>query len=315
VTGNIAGVYGYGGGLFLAATPYSTATAAVRNSIVAGNTGGGGPADPDISGRITASNGHNIFGSNVQGAIGGDLETVPASLLFAGGLADNGGPTQTIALRDAADNPALAGADPADSPATDQRGEARPQPESTAPDIGAFELNQTAVAYNPITGTSRGEFLSGTSDADLMRGLGGDDRLWGRPGDDLLFGDAGEDELAGKEGVDQMTGGADADRFLYRRPIDAPPDGPVLDQVMDFRRAQHDKVDLRPIDADQTAGGNQKFSFIGEQDITRAGQVRYEEVADGQFLVSGSTNRDPAPEFAFLVHADVAQLHASDFLL
>ncbi|MGE3294031.1 MAG: choice-of-anchor Q domain-containing protein, partial [Geminicoccaceae bacterium] len=314
VTGNTAGVYGYGGGLFLFETPYSRASATVRNSIVAGNVGGGGPAEPDITGRITTSNGHNIFGSDVQGAIGGDLEDVPASLLFVGGLADNGGPTQTIALRDAADNPALAGADPADSPATDQRGEARPQPERTAPDIGAFELNQTADAYNPITGTDRGEFLSGTSDADLIHGLGGGDRLWGRPGGDLLFGDAGEDVLAGKEGVDQMTGGADADRFLYRRPIEAPPDGPVLDQIMDFRRAEHDKIDLRPIDADQTAGGNQKFSFIGEQGFTRAGQVRYEEVAAGQFLVSGSTDRDPAPELAFLVHS-AEQLEAADFLL
>ena len=61
----------------------------------------------------------------------------------AAGLADNGGPTQTIALRDAADNPALGGADPADAPATDQRGVARPQPAGTNPDIGAFELSQT----------------------------------------------------------------------------------------------------------------------------------------------------------------------------
>ena len=120
------------------------------------------------------------------GAVAGDLQNVPTSLLFAGGLADNGGPTQTIALRDASDNPALAGADPASSPATDQRGEARPQPEGTAPDIGAFELNQTGRhRSNEIVGTSRGEFLRGTAGADLIRGLGGDDRLWGRPGDDV----------------------------------------------------------------------------------------------------------------------------------
>jgi hypothetical protein len=307
---------GDGGGIFL-----QLSLGTFANSIVAGNVAGG--VAPEIAGRITSSNSHNIFGSDVDGNAPGDLENVSTNLLFAsldpatggGLLADNGGPTQTIALRDAPDNPALAGADPADTPATDQRGEARPQPAGTDPDLGAFELSQTAVPLNEIVGTSRGEFLSGTAGADLMHGLGGDDRLWGRPGDDLLFGDAGKDVLAGKAGIDQMTGGAEADRFLYRRPIDAPPDGPVLDQIMDFRRAQHDKVDLRPIDADQTAGGNQKFSFIGEQDITRAGQVRYEEVADGQFLVSGSTDRDPAPEFAFLVHADVAQLHASDFLL
>ena len=71
---------------------------------------------------------------------------MPVSLLFAvvdpttggGLLAKNGGLTQTIALRDASDNPALAGADPADAPASDQRGELRPQPEGTDPDIGAL---------------------------------------------------------------------------------------------------------------------------------------------------------------------------------
>ena len=87
----------------------------VRNSIVAGNTATGS-TDPDVAGGIRASNGLNIFGSDVDGNAPSDRENVPASLLFAGGLADNGGPTQTIALRDAADNPALGRADPADGP-------------------------------------------------------------------------------------------------------------------------------------------------------------------------------------------------------
>ena len=43
-------------------------------------------------------------------------------VLFAGGLADNGGSTQTIALRDAPDNPALGRGDPDPAPTTDQRG-------------------------------------------------------------------------------------------------------------------------------------------------------------------------------------------------
>ena len=103
-----------------------------------------GSTDPDLAGSIVGSNGHNIFGSDVLGNAPGDVENVPASLLFAGGLADNGGSTETVALRDAADNPALGGADPAAAPATDQRGVARPQPTGTNPDIGAFELGQSA---------------------------------------------------------------------------------------------------------------------------------------------------------------------------
>ena len=90
------------------------------------------------------------------------------SLLFAGGLADNGGPTQTIALRDAADNPALGRADPATAPATDQRGVARPAPEGTNPDIGAFELEQSNPEPPPVGTTF---IVTTTSDVSADDGV------------------------------------------------------------------------------------------------------------------------------------------------
>ena len=124
VSGNAAVLYG--GGI-------SGNYVMLSNSIIAGN-GDSGPA-PDVSGSITASNGHNIFGSDVEESISGDLENVPAGLLFAGGLADNGGPTQTIALRDAADNPALAEPiRPRPRPPTSvaRRGRSRPAPRPTS---------------------------------------------------------------------------------------------------------------------------------------------------------------------------------------
>ena len=121
ISGNATVEEGRGGGVSLFGVH-----AYITNTIVAGNRAVGGA--PDIYGTITDSNGHNIFGSAVEGAVAGDLQNVSANLLFAGGLADHGGPTQTIALRDVPDNPALRGADPADASATDQRGEARPQP-------------------------------------------------------------------------------------------------------------------------------------------------------------------------------------------
>ena len=62
-----------------------------------------------------------------------------------GDLADNGGPTETIPLLST--SPAVDKIDPADAPATDQRGVTRPQIVVAAlSDIGAFELNtNTAV--------------------------------------------------------------------------------------------------------------------------------------------------------------------------
>ena len=104
------------------------------------------------------SNGHNIFGSDVAENAPSDLENVPPELVFAGGLADHGGPTPTLALRDAPDNPALGGADPASAPATDQRGVSRPLPGGSNPDIGAFELDQSG----PVT------VIDGTATADHL---------------------------------------------------------------------------------------------------------------------------------------------------
>ena len=70
-----------------------------------------------------------------------------------------------------------------------------------------------------------------------------------------------------------------------------------------------------PIDAVRGSDGNQAFCFIGTTDFTRAGQLRYEATADGDFLVSGNVDRDLAADFAFVVRTDLASLKASDFLL
>jgi hypothetical protein len=107
--------------------------------------------DDSIDGTIV-SNGANTFrDAAVDGAVAGDRLGVAAGQLFLateeignsgvyrGVPADNGGPTETVALLDSATNPALNAADPADVPATDQRGYLR----DATPDIGAFELGGT----------------------------------------------------------------------------------------------------------------------------------------------------------------------------
>jgi Ca2+-binding RTX toxin-like protein len=229
-------------------------------------------------------------------------------------LSDNGGSTPTVALRDAADNPALAGADPADAPATDQRGVARPLPASTAPDIGAFELDQT-TGGGEILGTARADTLRGTAAADVIRGLAGDDLLKGLAGDDRLYGDGGDDRLQGNQGVDLLTGGRGCDRFVYRSLADAPASGPGYDEILDFSRPEHDRIDVSPLDAKTDVAGNQAFAFVRQVEFSAAGQLRYEAAADGGFLVEGNVDRNLDADFAFVVHTDLASLKASDFLL
>ena len=111
-----------GNGIFISAADAYTAKSRLRiaDSIVAGNYqrdtfGNGtklGPVD-DIAGTVTTSNGHNVFGSKVAGANDGDVQGIAARRVFAaldpvtngGRLGANLGPTPTVALRDAVDQP------------------------------------------------------------------------------------------------------------------------------------------------------------------------------------------------------------------
>jgi hypothetical protein len=59
----------------------------------------------------------------------------------------------------------------------DQRGEPRPAPGETDPDIGAFELQQS---HGTAVGAEDGEHLEGDRQGQALLGLGGDDRLFGK---------------------------------------------------------------------------------------------------------------------------------------
>ena len=121
------------------------------------------------------SNGHNIFGSDVDGNTTGDLEGVAASALFAGGLSCNGGVTQSLALLESNANPALAGADPDDAPFGDQRSLERPSPAGTDPDVGAFESFFVPKAELSIAAAAadRTEENAGTTDFTFTVTRGG----------------------------------------------------------------------------------------------------------------------------------------------
>jgi hypothetical protein len=115
----------------------------LQNTIVAGNTCCGGSFASDMTGSFT-SLGYNLIGAvnpgayspGPSGAGSTDITNVSANL---GSLANNGGPTQTMALN--AGSPAI-GAVLTGCQAADQRGILRPAANC---DIGAFQL----TAYVP----------------------------------------------------------------------------------------------------------------------------------------------------------------------
>jgi hypothetical protein len=104
----------------------------LRDSIV--SSGGGAAGSENCLGPGVQSAGHNIDSLDQCSfdSVGDRVKTDP----LLASLADNGGPTKTLALSPG--SPAVDAGD-ADCPAADQRGVARPQ--GAACDIGAFELS------------------------------------------------------------------------------------------------------------------------------------------------------------------------------
>ena len=135
----------------------SGSTFGMTNTIVAGNTEAAGGTGADFSngqssGDVVNPDDHNLIGigdgSGLTNGKNGDQVGTAASPLDAklGTLANNGGPTQTIALLagspaiDAGDNAAVNSPTFAGPPFTDQRGTGFPRIINGTVDIGAFEV-------------------------------------------------------------------------------------------------------------------------------------------------------------------------------
>jgi len=152
LTGNHANGKGFGGAIDFEG---ETSTATLLNDTIVANTIGSGIFGGGIEneGQTTARN--TIISGNTAGAEVNNCGNAP---IAAGAhdielgttcgfdmnadpklaaLAENGGPTETMALL--AGSPAIDAGDSAFCPATDQRGVSRPQPPTGACDIGAYE--------------------------------------------------------------------------------------------------------------------------------------------------------------------------------
>ncbi|HJT82648.1 MAG TPA: choice-of-anchor Q domain-containing protein, partial [Chthoniobacterales bacterium] len=158
--------------------------ATLINSIIAGNTNTvtSEPADYPYS-FLRDGSSSNLFGTGVHAqfpgwysGVNGNIVGVPGYQLFLGPLANNGGPTQTVAL--------LPGSPAIDhgtvSVSSDQRGVVRPQ--FNFPDIGAYEfdgLHESLVVTttaDELDSTSDPNFGTGTSLREALvyaRSLGG----------------------------------------------------------------------------------------------------------------------------------------------
>lgn len=158
------------------------------------------------------------------------------------------------------------------------------------------------------------DVLFGGSEADSVHGEDGNDMLYGDSGNDQLFGGAGTDYLIGGTGKDYLAGGASADTFRFTALNQSGLTGGTADMISDFQHLV-DKIDVRDIDANALAGGNQAFRFIGTAGFSAAGQVRYVfDAASQDTIVMFNTDNDAAAEMVIKIDPRVT-LTSIDFVL
>jgi hypothetical protein len=153
-TGGMAGPgSGHSNGQAVGGGLYNQGQLQTRDTLLAWNRviGRGNSSDPDLAGNL-GSLGHNLVG-NGDGGSGYDPTDLVGTLSSPidprlGPLADNGGPTQTMALLPR--SPAIDAGDNTDAPEWDQRGPGYPRIVNGVIDIGAFEVQ--AHAHGRPTG-------------------------------------------------------------------------------------------------------------------------------------------------------------------
>jgi serralysin len=150
-----------------------------------------------------------------------------------------------------------------------------------------------ALLYNGDT-RSLIENAVGGSGGDALTGNDATNRLAGGAGSDKLYGLNGGDTLDGGAGADTLSGGAGLDIFDFNAVRDSAPT--ARDTILDFMRGT-DRIDLRTIDANTAASGDQAFSYIGTKSFTgQAGQLNFSSSA-----LSGDVNGDKAADFRIVV--------------
>ncbi|MGO1077611.1 S8 family serine peptidase [Inquilinus sp. CA228] len=184
-------------------------------------------------------------------------------------------------------------------------------------DLASYLDSAAGVTINLANGTA----LGGDAQGDLLvsienlSGSDGNDSLAGSAGTNTLFGRDGNDVLNGGGGKDNLQGNAGADRFVFSSALDSGI-GSNADRIGDFSHSQSDLIDLRLIDANTAAGGDQAFTFIGTGLYTHtAGELRFAVNAGGNAVtLAGDIDGDGVSNFQ-IVLGGIAGLIAADILL
>lgn len=200
---------------------------------------------------------------------------------------------------------------------------------TVAPDRDLDRLSPPLT--DPAGVTETANLVAGTSAANVVHAKGGNDWVFGFRGADHLFGEDGNDTLSGGKNADHLYGGAGNDRLLGDGARDVLHGGAgrdtfefndrsesgrassSRDHVADFRHGS-DRIDVRTIDANVTAAGNQSFHWIGNADFNGVAGELHDRKAGPNLIVEGDMNGDGRADFSILVHG-TGVLTKGDFVL
>ncbi|WP_319412518.1 VWA domain-containing protein [uncultured Cohaesibacter sp.] len=174
---------------------------------------------------------------------------------------------------------------------------------------------------NQITGNDGNNILKGLNGHDTMSGFKGNDTLIGGNGNDRLNGNVGNDVLQGNLGADVMNGGTGMDRmyagidkardvFDFNAISESRVGAAVRDKIFQFDSGE-DKVDLAGIDANNSVGGNQAFSFNGH--VAKAYSVWWVDTGS-DIVLRGDVNGNLTADFEIQIN-NINGLNAGDVIL
>ncbi|MCB8822637.1 calcium-binding protein [Microvirga rosea] len=146
-----------------------------------------------------------------------------------------------------------------------------------------------------VLGTSNNDQLAGSDSNDIIIGHSGNDLMYGSAGQDFMLGGAGSDTLNGGLGGDIFFGGKGADTFVWDGIADIDIWRNSTDIIKDFSRKEGDLIDLHLLDASTVRSGNQAFTFIGAENFSAPGQIRYIHKGNDTYLLL-NTDKDSSPE-------------------
>src|SRR5215213_9383233 len=158
------------------------------------------------------------------------------------------------------------------------------------------------------------DLAGGTADGgghDLLHGI---ENLGGSYHDDRLAGDGGANRLDGNLGADVLVGRGGADRFTYRHGQDSTAAAP--DVIVDFKRAEGDRIDLSGIDLSDEGGGYGPFQFIGQKAFSGVDQVQVRFFKAGGDTVVEVNLTDATAGAEMTIEIDpLVNFQATDFVL